>query len=296
MSSHSADPLNTFRLQAALLTQTSGRVLRASRDATEACGKRISNLEVDLAAVRKQLTEATVTKEQALLEAADARNALSDAQRRSQELTTTLSEKEATLQEVSQGAQALCESNEALASRAWAAMEKMWGALSALGIIADPPQHSPEDGISSLATLELGAEHLADALHGYRNVCAQTANFLAFVLALKVGVGPTTSRAMKDKIPELPSNGKTLLEEIKLCRPAARVFLTYWEDRGRQLVLAFARAEAEACEFQALSINPGQAVAEEMAAAAPAGDATLVEPRDDGNARTATPDAHETQV
>lgn len=172
------------------------------------------------------------------------------------------------------------------------------GALDAVGVMADPPTHAPEDGLSSLATLELGVEHLVDTLHGYGNMCAQTVYRLAFVLALKAGVGPATFQAMKDKILDLPSDGGTLLEKVKLCRPAAKVFLSFWEERGHHLALNLSRAEAQACEFQALGVDPGQVAAKdtEVAAARPLGDTTPLEPRDDGGARTATPDAPGTQV
>lgn len=79
---------------------------------------------------------------------------------------------------------------------------------------------------------------------GTGNVCAQTAYRLAFVLALKVGIGPTNFRATKDKIPELPSHCSTLPQEVKLCRPAAKAVLSFWEERGRHLALTLARVEA----------------------------------------------------
>lgn len=111
---------------------------------------------------------------------------------------------------------------------------------------------------------------------GYDNVCIQTVYLLAFVLVLKAAVWQATFRAMKNKIPKLPSDGGTLLEEVKLCCPASKAFLSFWEERSRHPTLNLDRAKAQACEFQALSMDQGQVDIEatKEAAAHPHGDTT----------------------
>lgn len=123
-------------------------------------------------------------------------------------------------------------------------MERLWGVLAAIDVKADLPMHDPRDGLLSLATLELDVKHLANALHGYDNMCAETTYHLTIILALKARVGPVTFRSMKEKIPEIPFDGCMLLEEIKLCHPVAKAFLSFWEEHGRHLIVTLSRGEA----------------------------------------------------
>lgn len=60
---------------------------------------------------------------------------------------------------------------------------------------------------------------------------------------------------MRDKIPELPEDGETLLKEVKMARPMVGAFGDYWEAKGRELALTLALWEVEAGHLHAAGVS-----------------------------------------
>lgn len=136
-----------------------------------------------------------------------------------------------------------------MSASSYQSMVSLWGGLAQAGVIIDPPNHDRADEPASLTAIGQGLELIQPALTGFATVNAQTAFWLAFVFAYKVGARLEAFTCMRGKNAELPKDGETLLKEVKMTRPVARAFCEYWEAKGQDLAVNLDLLEAIAGAF-----------------------------------------------